>query len=554
MGNCAPSGIMPDKSKVNDPSIYYLNRSDAFVLYVTQSKTQKMRFANKKSFPKDCSLGYLTDSSVIIAGGTNNHGKLTDKVYKIDLLNLQIEKLTPLPIPSKLGSLFVYNDSVYYAGGMTEIQNDNQSGESYKGAPIMRYDINENYWDTILHKYETSECKDLEKHNFSFSIEDLTYPGVFCVRNKLYYYGGKMINNQVSPNRNIYSVNLSSPSYDLIVEPYIMPIPLLNPVSASYGKQAFIFGGTTLTQDPSSACFLFNVKKGFIQIKTPFLYTNENYPPKFCKDYIIAVSFPCFAVKFKNSSAWLQYNVSLNQKLKSQTVLIRSNSEQKGSFHLPNIRQGTIQKPRLGSPDIKFTYSDSMGFNNSPKAFINAVQIRLTFSNQETEEKCIEEKLNNSLNNSKTIENFESNGLMLVPQELSIAMIVSEENDGYISVPRKKAIQFLGRASNWLNGSELNPLEVNLLSRSLGFKIEVTICEIKKSMEKIITVTNFDLQKILKYCRIINKIFDKPKIKNELIAQILDVMKIKSYTDNVSRSKCILILTRVIKALDLKIS
>ncbi|OMJ70818.1 hypothetical protein SteCoe_31118 [Stentor coeruleus] len=551
MGNCNPTSVKPDKSSTGNPSIYYLNRGEALALYVTQKNIQKSRFSNKKSFCEDSSIGCMSDSSIIIAGGTNRKGKLVKTAYFIDLESLKITKLASLPVHSKLGSLLAYKNSFFYAGGI--IENDGRiiSHERFKGAPMMKYNFKENFWEIILH--QDKFFNDSHKVGGSeFSLGGILYPGTFILKSKIYYYAGKMIYPFESPNNNVYSIDISSEEYVFKIEPFTFPLLLLNPVSSSNDKRAFIFGGISLASEPSNSCFIFNTRKGFVEMKTHFLSNNENYPPKFNNDYIIAVSFPHFAVRFKNSSCWLHFNATSDLK-KSQSLVFKANSNEQRHLTLPTAKKN-IKLPRFSSPNVIHPYTLSISQKGVSNNFVNEVKLRMALSSPELEPENIEEKLNNSFNDSKIVQGTERKGKIIVPQELSVAMITSEENDGFILLPRRKTVQFLGQASIWLNGKDLNPMEFNILSHTLGFKQEVTVYEIKKAMDKIILDMLFNFDKVLKFSDVINKIFNKPKPKHNVIEQIINAIELNSCISGIPKNMCILFITRVIKALDWKVN
>ncbi|OMJ67858.1 hypothetical protein SteCoe_34866 [Stentor coeruleus] len=552
MGNCNPISIKPDRSSIDNTSIYYLNRAEALALYVTQKNIQKTRFSNKKYFYKDSAIGYVSDSSIIIAGGTNRKGKLSKTTYFIDLESLKITKLAPLPIPSKLGSLLLDRNSIFYAGGIIENNEKITGCEPFKGAPLMKYNFKENFWEIIVHQNQFSN-DDHKVEGSDFSLGVILYPGTFILHSKIYYYAGKIIYPFECPNNNVYSIDINTEEYVLKIEPFTFPLLLINPVSSSNDRRAFIYGGTSLAFEPSNSCYIFNTRKGFIETKTHFLCNNENYPPKFNNDYIIALSFPHFAVRFKNSSGWLHFNVSLHELKKSQSLAIKPNTKQQRNLTLPIIRKGTLQLPRFSSPNSVHPCSLSMHQKKVSNSFINEVKLRMVLLSPEQELANIEEKLNNSLNNSQIVQGTERKGKIIVPQELNVAMIISEENDGYILLPRRKTVQFLGQASIWLNGKELNPMEFNILSHNLGFKQEVTIYEIKKAMNKIIIDTLFNFDRVLKFSDVISKIFSKPKPKHSIIENIINIIELNSCISGVPKGMCILFLTRVIKTLDWKL-
>ena len=136
MGGTKSKSVIPKPRPSIMPNIYYLSRFEKFALMIGQKKTEKLRFTNELDLFLDSAICEIEDFIIIIAGGSDQYGVLQSKSYKIDLSTMKIEEISPLPLPSKFGSLLLFKNHVYYVGGITE---DQQLLNEYVSTPIMRY-------------------------------------------------------------------------------------------------------------------------------------------------------------------------------------------------------------------------------------------------------------------------------------------------------------------------------------------------------------------------------------------------------------------------------
>ena len=143
MGTSNSALVLPKIESRSNLSMFYLNRTEKFVLHITESKTQKYRFKSSVKLYSDSAIGYLNDDQVLVVGGTNSKGFLKSDGFLIDFKKMTIEKISPIPMPCKLGSLILYNNFLYYVGSVTNNIEVDAEG-TLVGSPIMRYNVNEN--------------------------------------------------------------------------------------------------------------------------------------------------------------------------------------------------------------------------------------------------------------------------------------------------------------------------------------------------------------------------------------------------------------------------
>ena len=242
---------------------------------------------------------------------------------------MKVENITELPKACRLGNLIQYKNFVYYVGGITENQENEDGIIEFIGSPIMRYNILENSWEVFMHKEKNdleenvSESQKSKTEYKTFSLRDLIYPGTFLLHSKIYFYAGSIIKPELSYNLLVYSIDLESEHLNLEIEPFFFPIALNNPQSSANSSFGFIYGEINPDSQANFSSFTFNIKHDFKLIKSQHHEIQENYPPICTDKYIIVMSFPKFSLKLKNSEGWLTYGVS-TKNYKSSILLIES--------------------------------------------------------------------------------------------------------------------------------------------------------------------------------------------------------------------------------------
>ena len=237
------------------PELYYLHRRKSTVLHINEGKIFKLKFSKRLRIRSDSVIGYLPSRKIMVCGGTDSSGCLTNKVFIIDPIKLKVKNVSALPAPSKSGYLIEYRDWVYYAGGLSEIT-DEEAEDSEAPSRLMRYNIAENYWEIFPDQKSNSEAmtalkgiskqgKNNSKHTKKLLITDLYLPTVCLFHGKLYFFGGetKTHKGKLKPTYDLFSVDISQGEYELKLENVKLPFELDHVVCTSRGHDILITGG-----------------------------------------------------------------------------------------------------------------------------------------------------------------------------------------------------------------------------------------------------------------------------------------------------------------------
>ena len=99
---------------------------------------------------KDSIISIFSDKMIIVAGGSDSSGCLTKKAFLIKPFEFSAKEICQLPFPVKDGHFVKYINYIYYAGGVVE-NDDCSSLDIDEGAPILRYSIDDNFWEVFQH-------------------------------------------------------------------------------------------------------------------------------------------------------------------------------------------------------------------------------------------------------------------------------------------------------------------------------------------------------------------------------------------------------------------
>ena len=383
-----------------------------------------------------------------------------------------------------------------------------------------------------------------------FSLKYLLYPGTFLLNSKIYYYAGTVIYPETAPNFLVYSISLSSDNIELVEERFKFPIALNNPVSTNNSKYGFICGGLDYSSKPNIHCYKFTEKKGFCEIKNKNLEILENYPPRYTNNCIVMIAFPKLAVMKNNEEGWALFNLFQNNRRKTEVKLINS---RENSVEIPPLfKAGIVTTAKIKTRMMtqpRSQFGSSLGSNASNMKNLSSYTLVEMGDN--------EEKINNSPNAAQRKNDFEYDensqnefsDKLIVSGELLVSIIVSTQNDDLLSISHKNAIKLLCIVSTTINQKKLSALSVNHLSNDFGFKQEITIIEMIKALNSVLSHTKYACKTVLEFVKFIYKIIERPKIPASKIKEFIDMLSIPKRINSFTKDETILIITRTVKAL-----
>ena len=282
MGNCTikrskkASQNYTSSVKINVPNLFYLSRSEKSLLVVENSESRQYSLQKKLKLFRDSSISLLSDSSLIISGGSDSSSSLTNRVYQIFPYSSLLTSLPPLPVPCKFGVFHLYNSSsLIYVGGICESQ-DNDSSHIEQGAPICRITLGQSSWEVftgkasfdpgkylmrnVVYEEDKSVTESNEIVYADVTIKDLYEPGSVIIRDSLVMIGGKICRDRkMVTSDKVFSVRLDQ-EFFIKQEEFEMPVGLVAPSCAVKNEKIFIAGG--LLDDMSHNFEVFVVEWG----------------------------------------------------------------------------------------------------------------------------------------------------------------------------------------------------------------------------------------------------------------------------------------------------
>ncbi|CAG9329026.1 unnamed protein product [Blepharisma stoltei] len=417
----------PSKTKNSsiDP-FYYLDRKRQRLLYIHQDKIIASQFLSSIIFPPDSAVCYLNESCILVAGGTDGSSFSTNFIL-INALRMKIKFLASLPVGVKEGSLYIYENWVYYVGGVSHAILDSRSVQE-EAAPLMRFDLEKNRWEYFVgpdiqefmkrkmqNIGENDEEFDPSENNLykfdldQFTLRDLFLPGTFMSNHKIYFIGGYIMDNigKLIPNSQIFSLNLRGDKLRLAVEPFTAPFNVIKPICSSGNQHIIITGGfDPNTEQPSPLNFTLSLNKSYIKF-TPLdvlpINLLESCCPIYKNDTIIFPNFPIVPIRRKLKKNWEIFDAGKNKKHNFMVTadLIKCVNK-KGENDNPPIRRIRRMAIPIGvfkSKEEGFEFLKKM---DESKSMIADDEINIDIDEVETN--CREES--SPTNNSKQAESF----------------------------------------------------------------------------------------------------------------------------------------------------
>ena len=264
MGNCSvkrskkASQNYTSSVKIKVANLFYLSRSEKSMLVVENSESRLYPLQKKLKLFRDSSISLISESSLIIAGGSDSSSSLTSRVYQIFPYSSELISLPSLPFPCKSGVFHSYNStSLIYVGGICESQ-DNDSSQSEQGAPMCRLNSGQKAWEVFTSrtlfdpgKYlkrnvvedDESQVRNQGNCDAEVLIKDLYEPGSVIVNDSLVLIGGKIcIENKMMTSDKVFSVRLDK-EFCIKQEEFLVPVKVMAPSCAAKNQKVFIAGG-----------------------------------------------------------------------------------------------------------------------------------------------------------------------------------------------------------------------------------------------------------------------------------------------------------------------
>ena len=311
--------------KISIPKCFYFNRKDKILFNISNDNVTKYNFKGKVKAHHDSCIGVLDSGKIVVIGGSDSSGSLTNRVFLIDTARNVATEFTQIPKSAREGHLFEYKNYYYFVGGTVEA--DGVSADtSEEGSPIMRYNVTEHFWETFshddtlkhnVHKALNRKITDKEKHEHiktkteGMSLTHLIAPGAFLYEHRIYLVGGKIYNQGTHKiTDKIFSFSLEDGRPDVREEELKLPVKLFNPMCTVGVSQAYITGGKLENGARNSDIFIVKIDEKKIE-KCSFTFDSdleESYPPIFASGEIIFFSFPKLWVKSKNQDKIYGFN------------------------------------------------------------------------------------------------------------------------------------------------------------------------------------------------------------------------------------------------------
>jgi hypothetical protein len=514
MGNSKSASVVPKVITPND-FFYYLSRKEATVYHFSEDKIEKKVFEKNHRFYIDSAAGLLNQVSIALVGGTDLDGRLKRTGIIVDMDQMLVRNIAKSPFSCKLGILLPYKSFLYYSGGLI-VKIPSEPGDLV-ASPLFKYQIIENKWQVLTYE---GFSNNFSEAFFDFPVSSLEQPGLFIFKQKIYYFGGTF---KGKPNHSIFTFDLEreSPKFE------VLKIKFFNflaaPLCSSNSKFVFVSGGKNELGN-NKTCFIFRGKKGFFEVKSKNLESEENFPNVVTEEFIAQCAFPRFALKRKKED-WKIFNVSGTACLVSLTTLPQLN---KKIF----VKSQARSISRRGSAALSNPYSKSENLSHSI--------LHISYSTVRTQ---VKPKRDNSPENSVFANNSFNIG------EVSVEEIVNKDNDENFKVNKKQLVKLIQIIEKDLEQATSNALRLHQISYLLGNEQEITVSSFCEFIFTCLTKENYSY-KIIKLCIIkLYKNCRESRVNSKKINEILEFMQIPEKVADVSKDTTVLILTRIIKAM-----
>ena len=295
-------------------NFYYFSRFTKKLFKIKSKKATRHKLKGKIKVYTDSAISNISNNEIAVIGGSDSLNSLTNTVFFIDCSKNRVLSFEPAPIKSKEGHIIVDGENYYFVG--TTIETNENSG-AIQGGPVMIYQKNRKQWNIIPHDrisksnfYSLTENKK-ELDEIDFNLSSLISPGAFLLNGRIYLLGGKTFDGKnYNPSEKVFSLGTSE--WDLRLEPFTLPIKLINPQCISKDKKTYIVGGNLENGKANLEVFIYTTKSNMIvNYHVSFeSKIEENYSPQIVSDNIVFFSYPKFWIKSKGSKKFTSYLIN----------------------------------------------------------------------------------------------------------------------------------------------------------------------------------------------------------------------------------------------------
>ena len=266
-------------SKPPEPirSFYYLNRSTNSILRIHTSSVSKHSLQDFIIFPQSA-IGYLPDGHIIIAGGQKPSGKLSKKVFYINTLTKDINRLASLRYPTKFGTILYHESQLYYF------------------SPDL----------CDQHQVYSKKCWN-PMQNGKLKLQD---PSVFMRQGQAFFVCGVKPNG--NPTKKIYYLNISETQSIYLIYPLKFPVRLEKPIVLANNSCLIVTGGRNAGERNCNFFFHWFGSEKWKEVQGPD-FNAEDYPAIIANDAMIWVGFPKIVMICKNQFHIFNLRESQNQ-------------------------------------------------------------------------------------------------------------------------------------------------------------------------------------------------------------------------------------------------
>ena len=304
---------------------YCLCRHLRYLLRVTDNGIHKLKYDNSIKIRKDSGVGYLNDGRIMLVGGTDNSGCLTNKAYILSPAQNKVTMLPNLPISIKEGNLFHYKDFVYVIGALKD-SDDEEILSQEQSAPIMRYYLNSGQWEIFNEEHmkkrnfqhiirKSAKSADSEGIKRVVSYKDILYPGCFMIQSKVYLVCGQQMSLRgiLETLDEVFSLDLEEEGFDFKREEFELPLKVFRPICGSYKNTAFVTGGVEHSGKHGSKKSLlldFSTNPPTCE-PVPGLKVDldDSYPVVTTRNYFYCLGYPNLAIYNVSDKIWKQFVV-----------------------------------------------------------------------------------------------------------------------------------------------------------------------------------------------------------------------------------------------------